>query len=50
MHKYDYLLDQITKSLQPSTGCTEPVAIALNSAISRKHAPGLIKKGSFQRK
>lgn len=44
MKDYDFLLDKIKKSTQISTGCTEPVAIALNCAVARKHTPGVIKK------
>ncbi|MDR1786473.1 MAG: L-serine ammonia-lyase, iron-sulfur-dependent, subunit alpha [Spirochaetaceae bacterium] len=38
----DFLLDQIKKSIQIATGCTEPVAIALNAAVARKNTPGNI--------
>jgi len=40
----DFLLDQIQKSVQIATGCTEPVAIALNAAVARKHSVGDIQK------
>jgi L-cysteine desulfidase len=39
----DFLLEQMRKSIQIATGCTEPVAIALNAATARKNAPGEIK-------
>jgi L-cysteine desulfidase len=39
----DFLLDQMRKSIQIATGCTEPVAIALNTATARKNAAGEIK-------
>jgi L-cysteine desulfidase len=41
---FDFLLDRIKGSIKIATGCTEPVAIALNTAVCRKHAPGAIKK------
>ncbi|MDR0784501.1 MAG: L-serine ammonia-lyase, iron-sulfur-dependent, subunit alpha [Treponema sp.] len=40
----DFLLAQVRKSIQIATGCTEPVAIALNAATARKNAPGEIKR------
>jgi L-cysteine desulfidase len=43
MDDFDFLLDQIKNSVQVATGCTEPVAIALNCAVARKHTPGEIK-------
>jgi L-cysteine desulfidase len=43
MDDFDFLLDQIKNSVQIATGCTEPVAIALNCAVARKHTPGEIK-------
>lgn len=39
-----FLIDQIKMVIQPATGCTEPVAIALNCSTARKHCPGNIKK------
>lgn len=38
-----FFLGEIHKALMPSTGCTEPVAIALNTATARKHARGALK-------
>ena len=38
------LLFEIEKSMMPSTGCTEPVAIALNTATARKEVKGTIQK------
>lgn len=35
-----FFLSEIHRVLMPSTGCTEPVAIGLNTAIARKHAVG----------
>ncbi|GHV63531.1 UPF0597 protein [Spirochaetia bacterium] len=43
MDDFDFLLDQIRGSVKIATGCTEPVAIALNCAIARKNTPGEIK-------
>jgi L-cysteine desulfidase len=42
-----FLLDQIEKSIQIATGCTEPVAIALNAAVARKNTPGAIKSAAI---
>ncbi|GHU15328.1 UPF0597 protein [Spirochaetia bacterium] len=44
MKDFNFLLDQIKNSIKIATGCTEPAAIALNSATARKHTPGIIKK------
>lgn len=41
---YEFFLDRMHRAIMPSTGCTEPVAIALNTATARKHAKGAIKK------
>ncbi|MEG0145080.1 MAG: L-serine ammonia-lyase, iron-sulfur-dependent, subunit alpha [Clostridia bacterium] len=41
---YEDMLLKINDSMMPSTGCTEPVAIALNTATARKHAAGAVKK------
>ena len=41
---FEYLLEEIKGSLGVATGCTEPVAIALNCANARKHAPGKIER------
>lgn len=38
-----FFLSEMHKALMPSTGCTEPVAIALNTATARKHARGDVK-------
>ncbi|MFP3042653.1 L-serine ammonia-lyase, iron-sulfur-dependent, subunit alpha [Treponema primitia] len=43
MEDFEFLLDQIKDSVKIATGCTEPVAIALNCAVARKHTPGEIK-------
>jgi L-cysteine desulfidase len=43
MEGFDFFLDQIRQSVHIATGCTEPVAIALNCAVARKHTPGDIK-------
>lgn len=40
----EVFIELINRSMIPSTGCTEPIAIALNTAIARKEA-----KGSFKR-
>ncbi len=37
------LVNAIRESLMPSTGCTEPVALALSVATARKHAAGEIR-------
>jgi L-cysteine desulfidase len=47
MEDFEFLLDQIKNSVQIATGCTEPVAIALNCAVARKHTPGEIKSVSI---
>jgi len=39
-----FFLDRIHNAIMPSTGCTEPVAIALNTATARKHAKGAVRK------
>jgi L-cysteine desulfidase len=44
MKDYGFLLEEIKNSIQVATGCTEPVAIALNAAVARKHTPGTIQK------
>lgn len=44
MQNYDFFISRIKESIQPSTGCTEPVAIALNCATARKNILGEIKK------
>lgn len=33
---YEYFLQRIHGVIMPSTGCTEPVAIALNTATARQ--------------
>jgi len=40
MTQKTYFIEQIKNSMMPSTGCTEPVAIALNTATARKAAKG----------
>ena len=37
---YESYLNRIIGALAPSTGCTEPSAIALNAATARRHAKG----------
>ncbi len=44
MDRQTFFLQQIKGSMMPSTGCTEPVAIALNTATARKHAKGTLQK------
>lgn len=44
MYNEQYLIDKIKDSIEVSTGCTEPVAIALNCATARKEVKGNIKK------
>ena len=39
----DFLLRKIQDVVVPATGCTEPVAIALNAATARDHLKGKIK-------
>ena len=39
----DFLLKKIQDVVVPATGCTEPVAIALNAATARDHLKGKIK-------
>ena len=41
---YDFFLDRMHRAIMPSTGCTEPVAIALNTATARANAKGAVKK------
>lgn len=41
---HEFFLDRMHRAIMPSTGCTEPVAIALNTATARKHVKGAIKK------
>ena len=47
MKDFNYLLEQIKNSIQIATGCTEPVAIALNTATARKHCSGIILKAEI---
>ena len=44
MKDFDFLLKKIRASMQLATGCTEPVAIALNCAVARRHTPGILKR------
>ena len=39
-----YFLERIRGAVMPSTGCTEPVAIALNTATARRHAKGEVRR------
>ncbi len=39
-----FFLAEIHKALMPSTGCTEPVAIALNTATARANARGTLRR------
>ncbi len=43
MYESHPLLLAIKRAIQPSTGCTEPGAIALNAATARKHARGAVR-------
>ncbi|MDD6052099.1 MAG: L-serine ammonia-lyase, iron-sulfur-dependent, subunit alpha [Clostridiales bacterium] len=42
--EYTSYLKQIKAALAPSTGCTEPAAIALNAATARAHVKGEIRR------
>lgn len=33
-----FFLQSIRETVKPSTGCTEPGAVALNTALARRHA------------
>ncbi|MDD3920708.1 MAG: L-serine ammonia-lyase, iron-sulfur-dependent, subunit alpha [Eubacteriales bacterium] len=44
MDHQSFFIDQIKNSMMPSTGCTEPIAIALNTAIARREAKGAFEK------
>ena len=44
MMDYTCCLNRIKASLAPSTGCTEPAAIALNAATARANAKGEIQR------
>ena len=44
MDQKEFLLYSLKSTIVPSTGCTEPVAIALCSAVARSKAPGTVKK------
>ena len=41
---HNYWLNKIKSSLAPSTGCTEPAAIALNAATARANIQGEVKR------
>ena len=41
--RHAFFLEAIRSTMKPSTGCTEPGAIALNAATARKHAAGALK-------
>ena len=41
---YLFFLERMHRAIMPSTGCTEPVAIALNTATARASAKGAVKK------
>ena len=41
--EYEYFLKRIHGVIMPSTGCTEPVAIALNTATARANAQGAVR-------
>jgi L-cysteine desulfidase len=47
MADFDFLLEKMRNSIQIATGCTEPVAIALNCAVARKHSTGAIQKAEI---
>lgn len=40
----EFFLERMHQAIMPSTGCTEPVAIALNTATARAHAKGSMKR------
>lgn len=40
--------EALERELLPALGCTEPMAYALLAALARQHAPGKIKKMSFE--
>ena len=42
MMEYSCYINRIKASLAPSTGCTEPAAIALNAATARVNVQGEI--------
>ncbi|PWL58782.1 L-cysteine desulfidase family protein [Merdimmobilis hominis] len=44
LEKRAYFLDKIMSSMKIATGCTEPVAIALNAATARKNVKGELKE------
>ena len=39
----EFFLERMHRAIMPSTGCTEPVAIALNTATARKSARGEVR-------
>ena len=39
-----FFLSRMRGAVMPSTGCTEPVAIALNAATARRHAQGNVER------
>ncbi|MED9821758.1 MAG: L-serine ammonia-lyase, iron-sulfur-dependent, subunit alpha [Christensenellales bacterium] len=39
-----FFLERMHRAIMPSTGCTEPVAIALNTATARANAKGKVKR------
>lgn len=41
---HTFFLDRMHRAIMPSTGCTEPVAIALNTATARANAKGTVKR------
>lgn len=44
LEKKEFFLSKIMSSMKIATGCTEPVAIALNAATARKHVKGELKE------
>ncbi|MBQ2948739.1 MAG: serine dehydratase subunit alpha family protein [Clostridia bacterium] len=40
----EFFLERMHRAIMPSTGCTEPVAIALNTATARANAKGEIRR------
>ena len=44
MGRNQFFIQQIKNSMEVSTGCTEPIAIALNTATARKEAQGIFRK------
>lgn len=43
-----FFLQSIRETVKPSTGCTEPGAVALNTALARRHARGAFRRLSVR--